>query len=48
MAFRTIRDAAKALGISEMTLRRAVHKGEVPGLRLGNRCWLTWTWRMTS
>lgn len=37
MKFKTIRDAAEALGVSEERLRRAVRAGEVPSMKLGNR-----------
>ena len=33
----TIREAAKAIGIHEQTLRRYVRRGIVPAVRLGSR-----------
>lgn len=37
MNFRTIREAAEMLNISESRMRRAVNDGRVPSLKLGNR-----------
>lgn len=37
MKFRTIREAAEVLGVTESRLRRAVQSGRVPSMKLGTR-----------